>query len=247
MKLIRNIPFAIWMYANLIPIMKEKRLIAKYRREGNLKKEQEAIASLLSPWATKILDRYGVEVAACGHENIPKGPVLFVSNHQGYSDIIVFMSVLRGKQIGFVAKKTLNKVPGFGPWIRAIRSLYLSQDDSRAAVKVFQTGEQWLREGFSLVIFPEGHRSLGDGMNDFKKGSLRLATKAGVPIVPVSLMGTWHIYEERGYPGPGKVLFHIHPPIHTAGLSREELLRLPIKVEKIVRDKVAEWNREDKE
>jgi 1-acyl-sn-glycerol-3-phosphate acyltransferase len=81
-------------------------------------------------------------------------------------------------------------------------------------------------------------------MAPFKKGSVRLATKTGIPIVPVSIRGTWHLFEEKGYVRGGDVQFHVHPPIATAGLSRAESAGLSDKVEAIIKAKIDEWNAE---
>jgi 1-acyl-sn-glycerol-3-phosphate acyltransferase len=243
MKLLKNIPFALWMYSTLWSLRQGKNEIRRCRREGDAEKEREAIFSVCSSWASNVLAHYGVEVETEGLENVPPGPVLFVSNHQGYADIIVFLSVINNKQIGFVAKDSLRWTPIFGGWIERIRSIFLLREDSREAVRVFQEGERLLREGYSLVIFPEGHRSKSDGMNPFKRGSIRLATKTGVPIIPVSIRGTWRLYEAQGEPKSGKVQFHIHPAAPTAGLSRQEIAGLAAQVEARIRSKIDEWNK----
>jgi 1-acyl-sn-glycerol-3-phosphate acyltransferase len=240
----KNIPFAFWMYCHLLRLRADKKAIEKCRRTGDVVQEREAILQAASPWSGGVLNHYGVALTVEGYENIPAGPVLFVANHQGYADIVVFLAAMREKQIGFVAKESLSGIPFFGKWIRRIRSIFLVQDNNREAVRVFQEGENLLREGFSLVIFPEGHRSMSDGMKSFRKGSFRLATKTGVPIVPVSIHGTWHLYEEKGYPCPGKVRFFIHPPIVTTGLTKSELFGLSEQTERLVRTKIDQWNAE---
>ena len=78
-------------------------------------------------------------------------------------------------------------------------------------------------------------------MTEFKKGSLRLATKSGVPIVPVTLNGTYHVYEKKGYVQPGAVVdFYIHPAIETKDLSKAEQNSLAEKVEATIRTKLEE-------
>jgi 1-acyl-sn-glycerol-3-phosphate acyltransferase len=118
----------------------------------------------------------------------------------------------------------------------------IERDDARSTLRAFQEGAEWLRQGFSLVIFPEGTRSRSDTMHAFKKGSLRMATQAGVPIVPVSLSGSWRLFEDKGYPVPWTVRFHVHEPIHTSTLTKEAAAELNERVERIIRAKVDEWN-----
>jgi 1-acyl-sn-glycerol-3-phosphate acyltransferase len=148
------------------------------------------------------------------------------------------------KQFGFFAKESLRRIPIFGKWIARVRSLFLMRSDVRSTLEIFKRGEEWLRAGFSFVIYPEGTRSRSERMNRFKKGSLRPAIKAGVPIVPVSIYGTWRLFEEKGYVRKGNVNLCIHPAIETVGLSKAEEAGLSDRVEEIIRSKIDEWNAE---
>jgi 1-acyl-sn-glycerol-3-phosphate acyltransferase len=187
-----------------------------------------------------VLRRYDVTVEAEGTENIPEGSVLFVSNHQGYGDILVLFDVINNKQFGFVARGNLAKIPVFGKWIKRIRSLFLERENNREALKIFREGENLLKTGYSLAIFPEGTRSQGDEMGVFKKGSLQLATRSNVPIVPISISGTWRLFEKEGVVRSGKVRVFIHSPIPTENMTKAEKARLPDKVEAQIKAKVAE-------
>jgi len=222
-------------------------MIKKYRDVDDYEKEREQILYSTSTWGAGIMKKYKVTLRITGLENIPEGPVLFVSNHQGYADIPVFCAVISMKQIGFVAKTSLGKIPVFGEWIRDIRSVFIERDDARSSLKTMEEGADLLSKGFSLVIFPEGTRSRGPKPGEFKKGSLRPAVKAGVPIVPVTLNGTYRVYEEKGYPAPGtSVDFHIHPAIGTKGLSKAEANGLSEKVETIILTKLQEFQENEK-
>jgi 1-acyl-sn-glycerol-3-phosphate acyltransferase len=219
-----------------------RRLIDAARAEGRTDDEREYIRQAQNYWGPGALGALKGSLEAEGIERIPEGPVLFVSNHQGNVDIVVFMAAVTGKQHGFVAKKELGRIPVFGRWVQRIRSLMIERDDVRSTLAAFKEGEEWMRQGFSLVIFPEGTRSRSDEMGSFKKGSLRMATQTGLPIVPVSISGSWRLFEEKGYPRPWTVRFHVHEPVFTEGLSREEQAALGDKVERIIRAKVDEWN-----
>jgi 1-acyl-sn-glycerol-3-phosphate acyltransferase len=241
-KFFKNLRFFSWILWSLFHIRKFGAEADRCRVAGDFRGEREAILKASSWWGAKITQKFGADIRAEGLERIPAEPALFVSNHQAYGDIFVFLALFRKRQIGFVAKQNLGKLPFFGRWIRRIRSVFLVQGDPRAAVEVFREGEEYLREGFSLVIFPEGTRYLGDGMASFKKGSLRLALRTGVPVVPVTIRGSWHLYEEKGYIRPHTVNFYVHPPIETASLTKEEAAGLAERVEGIVRSKLDEWN-----
>lgn len=240
-KLYKTICFAFWMYFNLRHLRPFHYKIKGFRDAGDFEKEREQILNSTTTWGRGIMKKYKVTLTAEGLENIPEGPVLFVSNHQGYADIPAFGAVITMKQIGFVAKTSLGKIPVFGEWIRDIRSIFIERDDARSSLKTMEEGVELLKQGFSLVIFPEGTRSRGPQMGDFKRGSLRLATKSGVPVVPVTINGTYLMYEDIGYVHPGaRIEFYIHPPIETKDLTKAEANNLAEKVEEIIKTKLEE-------
>lgn len=232
---IRNLPFGIWFYMFLGTLRKIKKNIIKYREEGNFEAERAEIRLAEDLWGAALTRKAGIKINVSGTENIPDGPVLFVSNHQSYWDIPVFFASIPDKQIGFVAKNELAKLPAFGPWISDVRSVFIQREDARASLRAIEEGVELLKLGFSLVIFPEGTRSKGKNPGEFKKGSLRLATKAGVPVVPVTLDGTYRAFEEKGYIRPAEVSFIIHPAIPTKDLSKNEAGELAEKVEQIIK------------
>ncbi len=239
-KLIKNISFGIWMYFNLRHLRPFHYLIKEHREAGDAEKEREQIINSTSVWGRKIMEKFHVTLNVSGLENVPEGSVLFVSNHQGYADIPIFFAAMPAKQMGFIAKTSLGKIPVFGEWIRDIRSIFIEREDTRSSIKTFEEGISLLKQGFSLVIFPEGTRSKGPHMGEFKKGSLRLAVKSGVPVVPVTISGSYHMYEEKGYIQSAKIDFHIHQAIETKGLPKSEANNLAEKVELIIKTKLEE-------
>ena len=241
MNVFQVIPFGLFILSTLGPIQKHKRKIDRARAEGRDADEQEWIRLAENFWGPAILTHWKADVVRTGEKEIPEGGVLFVSNHDGYADIPAFMMAIPEKQFGFVAKEELMKIPIFSKWIVRIRSIMLLRDDPRIALKVFQEGEDMLKRGFSIVIFPEGTRAKGKEMIPFQKGSLRMALRTGAPIVPVATKGSWNCFEANGYPCAGIIRFHIFPPIETAGLPKTVEGDLSERIESMIRDKVDEW------
>ena len=91
-----------------------------------------------------------------------------------------------------------------------------------------------IRRGYSMLIFPEGHRSQSEGHRKFHPGSFRLAFKTKVPIVPITISGTYKLLEGPGRIGPADVFVTIHPPVQTEGLSRDEQQSVVSSVEQTV-------------
>ena len=244
MKLFRNIPTLLKATASLSPIKENARRIDRCRAEEDFVNEEKEICAVEKKWGNDICERLGITLHVEGLENIPEGPVVFASNHQSYCDIPAIAAGLPGhgvqKGIGFVAKKELETLPLYGTWIRRIRSVFIDRGDARASLRAIDEAIKHLEMGFSMGIFPEGTRSKSDTMGEFKKGTLRLATKPGVPVVPVTLCGTWKLYEAQGYVKPGRVDIYIHPAIETKDMDRKEAAELPAVVEEIVRAKLVE-------
>ncbi len=241
----RNIPFVLWLVAYLPKIQPYRNRAVALGKEGRYEEEVEELRKVVHIWGSAVTKKAGIKVNVQGLENIPEGPVVFVSNHQGNFDIPIFGTAIPTHQLAFVAKASLKKLPFYGNWIRDIRSVFMEREDARAALKAIQEGVDLLKKGFSLVMFPEGTRARSSNMAEFKKGSLRLATKAGVPVVPVTLNGSYKAFEEKGLVCPCEVDFYIHPAIDTASLSKVEANDLAATVEQIVRTKLEEMCKAD--
>lgn len=177
------------------------------------KQRQSLIFKYAHWWGRVVLAATGSKVTARGLENIPPGPAVFMANHLSIFDIMLLLGYI-DKPVAFMAKKELAKVPVISSLMVEVGCLYLDREDVRQAARVFRRGAEQLRSGLSMVIFPEGTRSLTGALGDFKSGSMKLAMKADVPIVPMAIHGTREIYEgSRKIITPSSIFLQVMPAI----------------------------------
>lgn len=190
MKIIRTL--AVYVYLGLVVMLGVpyfKSLEKKKERLGGDAAVMQKIYAYGRKMAQRIVHLTGSKLTIIGAENIPKDcAVLFVANHQSYMDIPVIMSVIE-QPIGFVAKEELGKIPFFDQWIVFMKCVLITRGDTRKALAAIIQAAKFLREGHSLVLYPEGTRSVDGTLGEFKAGSLKAAQKGKVGIVPIALKG----------------------------------------------------------
>lgn len=174
-------------------------------------------------WCKMRLVTAGVRVTVTGLENIPAGrAVMFTPNHQGNFDIPVMLTSLDSPH-GLLAKIETKKIPFVRTWMRLLGCVFVDRSDARSALHSLAECTRLLESGESLIVFPEGTRSKGPAMGEFKQGAFRMACKAGAPVVPVAIDGTYRAMEANGgLIRPAHVRVQILKPIETKGLSRAE-------------------------
>jgi 1-acyl-sn-glycerol-3-phosphate acyltransferase len=170
-------------------------------------------------WSRLILVTTGVHVRVEGLERlVPGRTYVFVSNHQSIYDIpILFWSL--PFQLRIIAKESLGRFPFLGWHLRRTGHMLVDRahPDKNA---IFSWASSLTSKGLSLIVFPEGTRSRDGRVNTFKGGSFHLALEAGLPIVPLSVIGSRHVMlKGRLATYPGNVRLVVHEPIDTAPLS----------------------------
>ncbi|MCX5726906.1 MAG: lysophospholipid acyltransferase family protein [Candidatus Saganbacteria bacterium] len=132
----------------------------------------------------------GVKVEVNGMENIPSQTVIFMSNHQSDLDWPVLISVLPG-DIVFLAKKELFEVPLFGQHLRLAGHLLIDRSSAIRSQRSLDEVAKVVREGRSIVIFPEGTRTPTGKLGEFGLASFTVVKNSGVPVVPIVIDGTY--------------------------------------------------------
>ena len=185
-------------------------------------------------WGRLGISLAGIRVTVSGAEHIPDGPIIVMSNHASNFDILAMLGYFP-RPLSWIAKQELFKIPVFGWSMRRGGYIPLDRGDGRKALKSMDDAAAQIRAGASVILFPEGTRTRTGQLLPFKRGGFLLAVKAGVPVVPVSIVGSFAINPggslglNLGLP----VQLMIHPPITLpTGMKRaeaEELLMQQVK------------------
>lgn len=170
----------------------------------------------------RALERVGVRIEITGVENFmsAEGPCVFASNHMSTLETF-FLPVIIGplKEVTFVVKESLLKYPFFGDVLRAVNPIKVGRRNPREDLKtVLEEGEAKLKEGISLIVFPQSSRSVSFDPEDFNTLAVKLARRAGVPVVPVAIKsdawGTGRVLRDFGRIEPArKVYISFGPPL----------------------------------
>jgi 1-acyl-sn-glycerol-3-phosphate acyltransferase len=173
-------------------------------------------------WALSVIKFSGSKVTVTGRENIPKkSGVCFVSNHCGYFDIVLLLAYC-GRPIGFIAKKELGFVPFLNCWIFMLGGFFIDRSSAKKAIRTINKGVRRIKSGGGMIIFPEGHRSKGSGLLPFHAGSLKLATMAQAPIIPVAIEGSYDVFEKTYRVESASVKVTFCQRIDTADIPSED-------------------------
>ncbi len=173
-------------------------------------------------WGQAMLWVSGVRVVVHDDSGLRAGaPRIFVSNHVSWYDVLVLLGVL--PRYSFVAKAEIFRVPLFGRAARAVGTIPIQRENRMAAFQSYEEAATRIRDGRSVVVYPEGTRGTSYELRPFKKGPFVLAVAAGVPIVPTLVHGTMEVLPRGSFwLTPGRVDVHLLPPVETAGLGYDD-------------------------
>jgi 1-acyl-sn-glycerol-3-phosphate acyltransferase len=188
-------------------------------------------------WGRVVLLVAGVRVQVEGLDKIDFSQAyVFAANHQSQFDIFALLGYLP-VQFRWLAKTELFRIPIFGPAMKGAGYIPIDRRNRREAFKSIDLAAERVRKGTSIVIFPEGTRSLDGSLQSFKKGGFFLAIKSGRPIVPVTICGTFSILPKKGFRiRPRAVQIHICDPVPTANVTVEDRNWLISQVRKRIQE-----------
>lgn len=232
MKLLWYLYFSIYLCLSSLSLIKIKYMKKKLPKEAKIYAFKRA--QNISKYVLKVT-KTRMEVS--GIENIPVENCVFVANHQAIFDGFALLAYI-DKPFGFIAKKEIRKIPLVSSWLKSIGSVYINRKSPRESIKIIGEAVEKISGGYSMMIFPEGTRSLKSKMKPFKKGSMRLATKSKVAIVPITIDGTYNVLEVGRKVTGNKVKMVIHKPIYVSTLCKEEQQDLAQYIQNIIEDEL---------
>jgi 1-acyl-sn-glycerol-3-phosphate acyltransferase len=199
-------------------------------------KSGDGLIRVARRWAKVLLAVGAVKVEVEGLEHIdPNASYVFVSNHASYMDTPVVLASIP-VQFRFLAKRGLFEIPLLGTHLSQAGHIPVPREDPRASVKTMQLAAETIqRRGISMLVFPEGGRSVDGVIHEFKEGAAYIAIRAGVAVVPLALIGSHDILPmHSAVVRPGRVKLCILPPIPTAGLALKDRTQLTEQLHELI-------------
>jgi 1-acyl-sn-glycerol-3-phosphate acyltransferase len=193
--------------------------------ENASKKIYWAWAPHLASFAIWLLN-YRVHIE--GSENLPKdlSNVCFISNHQSLLDICAYVGRLKLKTSP-IAKVEVLKAPFVSSFAKGLGIILLDRKSPKSSIKAILNGTEELKQGKSVIIFPEGTRSKNGKIGVMKAGSYKMAIRAESLIVPLAIQGTRSGFEDKKGFHRYDCYIKILPPVSAKGLTKEERKELP--------------------
>ena len=169
----------------------------------------------------------GMELDVYGEKNLwAARPCIFIFNHQSKADVVIMAKLIR-KDMGGVGKQEIKKIPVLGKLMEWAGTVFIDRKDGASAIKAMEPLVDAIRkDGKSIVIAPEGTRTLSPKLAPFKKGAFHLAMQAGVPIVPVVIHNAGDVAPKNEFVmRAATVRVDVLPPIDTSGWKAKDINR----------------------
>lgn len=189
----------------------------------------------------------GVKLHISGFENVPKDkPVVYIGNHRSFYDVITTY-VLYPNITSFVAKQSFGKIPFLSWWMKMLHNLFIDRNDIKQGMQTIFKAIDQVKEGISIVIFPEGTRNktYENDMLDFHEGSFKISDKSGAPIIPMTLYNMSAIFEDH-FPKiySQHVFIDFGKPIYPDQLEKDDRKHLGAYTRKIMLETYGELRKQ---
>jgi 1-acyl-sn-glycerol-3-phosphate acyltransferase len=200
----------------------------------------DAVISLARVWARMILKVSQVRVVVEGGEKIASGgPFVFLSNHQSQFDILAAVLAIP-VPFRILAKRELFYIPVFGWVLRLSGFVAINRRNREQAIRSLEKAAERIRRGESLLVYAEGTRSPDGSLLPFKKGGFVLAIQAGVPVIPLAILGSREVLPKGSLTiRPGTITVRVGDPIDPRPFRVEEKERLMARVRSAIETALA--------
>lgn len=210
--------------------------------ESSVRPGAETFVKWMRPWGRLLMAGIGLRVDVENRLGAESGPVVFAANHQNALDIPLVSASLP-LPFGFVAKKELSSWPIVGWVLRRTSCLFIDRSSPRAVLTSLRSAAAQLSSGDSVLVFPEGGRTYAHRTQPFRRGAFLLAIEAGVPVVPVALIGNSGVLHEGNRTArPGRLRVVIGEPVPTEGMERREAAALAGRVRAWIESELARYD-----
>ena len=232
--MIRLMAVFLYMSGYLVYSIPKLQRMKKLDKRLSVSERDQLIHTIPNKWSKTIMKLTGSKVKVEGIENLPEGAVVMISNHEGDFDIPTLLASIE-KPFGFISKVEVKKVPILSTWMEIMNCVFLDRSDRRKSVQSIREAVKLLKEGHSIAIFPEGTRSKGGPIGEFKSGGFRLAKDAKVPIVPISISGTSNVFEKNGrLVKPASIQVKILPCIPSSIFDQKDMKEVSDYVREVI-------------
>ena len=237
MNILTTGPKFIQGFFQTMKLISHKSEVLELRELGKIEEEKDAIRRAQKEWVEGLSKKLVFTYEVTGWENIPDAaPFMVYSNHQSYADIAATLWIMKDRYpMSYVAKEEWRKSGILRDVIELSRSIYLIRNNPKEAVRALNEAKSLLDLGFPLLIFPEGTRSKRHEMGEFKPGAFKFAEKAGVPILPVTVDGGYHLFEETGSYQAPHIKVTIHPLVHIEEMDKHAQKEAQKEIEDTIR------------
>ena len=181
-----------------------------------------------------VLRLAGIRVRVEGLENIPSGVCVFASNHASNLDPVALVPNIP-RRVALLAKKEVFRIPILSKALRQAKLIPVDRADKEAAAESVDIAVEYMKQGLSFCVFPEGTRSRDGHLLPFKKGTFLMAIRADAWVVPVSLAGTQRLMRKGDWTvHPGEVVVRYGTPLKATEYAEDQRDQLRQRVQDLV-------------